>query len=864
MKNFLFKLAFCLTFVSISLMSFAQVQKDEKAVKVDDQYFEMDYGYTRSGDKHVLQGAATIDYSETWNYAQYKTWYLANGYSKYTLKANHDSDKIHGPMSLVYKADVTTTKGDYSKIDCKFTGNFNKGVPNGAFSYSYEDSHGLSNNYGSFTYKNGKLVGAYKISKRFHDRYNAFGVPGKISGTFNQFGQMNGTWTFEREAYDDHLGKRVMFKTVYQFVNGFATAHPEYDTELSKLASQYSSGMITKQDLHKKGIVVSFRELTLYYEAKDGILEDRYIPWDELGSVTFPKEYELDGYKCLERKITFDAAGEKRLIELYKSFTEIETPPLTYLPYDEENEKYYYRAYKSNTDLLKHCVGTPNFAYDDGTFDYAKIYLSDETAKILNDDLKNRFSDEFLSFASSLFSSIANSYSHDRVMFDVNHRKNTDKWLNTDCLTDELIRKFESMGHLVNVEHLPVDESTPAGVKYIVACKYVESTYGEDRLKGYMWKQYYNENYQLIADLTFDENNMKVPCTTLYNEFEDLKVDIDSHKTALNKIFNSGTASDVKEKFESIINTYDQKCRYQNDITELCDIARTTLGQLQHCKAFLEKREKLLQEISKVENAAVAYPEIASAFNTYKNKLDMCWYPDKEDVINYDETISVIKTFTTAVAKAKEIDDNTKAICSMAASLPDVTRSYNTYSNSAKYSWNGNDYSSFDSIISVQENIKAYLPLRQEVEAANVEIVKALSLLIDDSKAYTNYWKGTDLSWKPGSDFKTVLEVKSIQSLTKAFADIKQQIIENNAKLKLLKKNNSKIYSYYNAFYSAQNLTWSPNSIDDKLKTLENVIRIQQGTEDVLNRTDLKMIAKELKENSIADIEMIVNTYVAK
>ena len=82
--------------------------------------------------------------------------------------------------------------------------------------------------------------------------------------------------------------------------------------------------------------------------------------------------------------------------------------------------------------------------------------------------------------------------------------------------------------------------------------------------------------------------------------------------------------------------------------------------------------------------------------------------------------------------------------------------------------------------------------------------------------------------------------------------------------LKLLKKNNSKIYSYYNAFYSAQNLTWSPNSIDDKLKTLENVIRIQQGTEDVLTRTDLKMIAKELKENSIADIEMIVNTYVAK
>lgn len=54
---------------------------------------------------------------------------------------------------------------------------------------------------------------------------------------------------------------------------------------------------------------------------------------------------------------------------------------------------------------------------------------------------------------------------------------------------------------------------------------------------------------------------------------------------------------------------------------------------------------------------------------------------------------------------------------------------------------------------------------------------------------------------------------------------------------------------YYSLFYADQNLLWSKDSMGDLLERLEYITEIQEGTIEILNREDVKTIAKALKSN---------------
>ena len=262
--------------------------------------------YLGSDGKKVFDGPMSV--SCKLNNTNVSVWpYDFTMSGTYTSNFNLAHGKLNGAGTSSYRLNVVKqgrnpeTKSEYYT----FSGNFLKGVPNGAFKMDCNGELKLT-----ATYKNGVLVGSFYYEEVLKQH--------KITGTLTQEGKPTGQWVYKSDAH---------FTRTMQMQNGVLLSERCVDTSnLSPMdtttdaattaaAKSYAAGSISEEELYAKGYIVLEEELMLGEKA--AIALDEYSGF--MG-FTNSKFYEFSGpksvsYKVLSNVNILNEEGIKRVTE---------------------------------------------------------------------------------------------------------------------------------------------------------------------------------------------------------------------------------------------------------------------------------------------------------------------------------------------------------------------------------------------------------------------------------------------------------------------------------------------------------------------------------------------------------------------
>lgn len=294
---------------------FAQRQKTSKPIKVGVFTFDLQYNYI-SKDGHSMEDGpfsakGNKKHEETLYYNHYPITQTIT--IDYNLSGSALQGKLNGALSFSTKAKsnstiyggIEGTKDINNNEQLNISGSFKSGVPHGNFAVTH--TRDGKKNEVNVNYTHGIFTGKYYLKT----------PTSMASGSFDSKGQMTGTWKFEEEVYDGDLGHKVMSKSTVTLLNGVATNHPNYDSQMKSYAQSYASGKISKAELIEKGILVEACDCHL--EEADKCILDDYVPWNQLADWDFTLNDEQTGYEYLKYASTLSDEGLVILVNYWDS-----------------------------------------------------------------------------------------------------------------------------------------------------------------------------------------------------------------------------------------------------------------------------------------------------------------------------------------------------------------------------------------------------------------------------------------------------------------------------------------------------------------------------------------------------------------
>lgn len=218
----------------------------------------MTYSYTVSDDgKRIKNGPISISGRQNWKYDN------SSITGTYTLKASAKNGHLNGLMTVTARYQGVTKKWSGNKIEnlsYSFRGNFLNGIPNGNFT-----SNATGHESVNVTYKNGILVGAYKV--------------GNTRGTLSNSGKMIGVWYLDDDRWEFINGVRISKSSKYE----------ESTPKQIAMAKKYASGAISAEEAKKQGYVPVEDSISLGGWATNALLLDYIANWKKLAHWDFSK-----------------------------------------------------------------------------------------------------------------------------------------------------------------------------------------------------------------------------------------------------------------------------------------------------------------------------------------------------------------------------------------------------------------------------------------------------------------------------------------------------------------------------------------------------------------------------------------------
>lgn len=214
----------------------------------------------------------------------------------YTLSGTYTSNfslahgKLNGAGTSYYKLNVVKqgrtpeTKSEY----CTFSGNFLKGIPNGAFKMDCNGELKLT-----ATYKNGVLVGSFYYEEVLKKH--------KITGTLTQDGKPTGQWVYKSDAHITRTMQMlngVLLSERYVDTSNIRPMDTTTDAATTTVAKSYAAGTINEEELYTKGYLIIEEEFMLGEKAS--IALDQYSGFMGFTNSNF---YEFSGPKSVSYKV---------------------------------------------------------------------------------------------------------------------------------------------------------------------------------------------------------------------------------------------------------------------------------------------------------------------------------------------------------------------------------------------------------------------------------------------------------------------------------------------------------------------------------------------------------------------------------
>lgn len=326
--------------------------------------------YLDDSGNAVLNGPFSVVGKENISGVVYKYWYQASVNGSYNLTGSAKDGMMNGPIALKSSIKLSATNGESSNCTYILNGNFNNGYPHGAFNLSYKDDWDATVNV---NYKNGILVGSYKISAMVDNLLR------DITGTLSQEGKMIGVWKYGGSYEETYVNGVLISKVDGAEGKGTPPA-------MIEKARAYASGQLSKEQLKADNIYVCTDSVDLGMTAWAVILRRDVINWDKLPGYMFSKSAYVK-YEYLTQKLFFSDLGfdtiakelatsicDDRSSNGLSSLTSSQSKLLhgRFVAFDEECNMPFVELHKTS-EWMQYVTG----AKDINTY-YYQVYLTEE------------------------------------------------------------------------------------------------------------------------------------------------------------------------------------------------------------------------------------------------------------------------------------------------------------------------------------------------------------------------------------------------------------------------------------------------------------------------------------------------------
>lgn len=233
----------------------------------------------------------------------------------YTSTTNFAHGKLNGASASSYKLNVRKlgsnpeTKVEYQT----FSGNFLKGVPNGAFKMDCNGELKLT-----VTYNKGTLVGAFY--------YEEVLAKHKITGTLSSDGKPTGQWVYKSDAHITRTMQMlngVLISERYVDTSNIRPMDTTTEASVAEMAKRYASGAISESELYAQGYIILEEELMLGDKVSVALKDySGFIGFTNSAAYEFSNPNKVP-FKVLSKVNVLNDEGVKRVTELILELDEL-------------------------------------------------------------------------------------------------------------------------------------------------------------------------------------------------------------------------------------------------------------------------------------------------------------------------------------------------------------------------------------------------------------------------------------------------------------------------------------------------------------------------------------------------------------
>ena len=310
--------------------------------------------------------------------------------ANYSFKANYTKGRINGLMTCSYREQLSRLSKSETETT-NVSGSFSNGIPNGNFSITYNGKTILK-----ATYKNGNLVGYFKINSLYNREF------ANISGTLTSDGKLNGKWI-------DDSG----YTRNYLFQNGVLIKKSDKESSTkpitSELSRKYASGTITEEELFKKNYIVKTDSFKLGDYASDVIISFKQYDLSDFGGYDLTKNNNPK-YKYLQEIARLTEKGFNQVLSEINNYAK--NRDLSWFNTISPNRKgeIFIQENGHHYLLFGEARNKELYTYIPYQYYYEKILISNEEYTKLNEAMSKALKDNALNIYQYALGDIINDY----------------------------------------------------------------------------------------------------------------------------------------------------------------------------------------------------------------------------------------------------------------------------------------------------------------------------------------------------------------------------------------------------------------------------------------------------------------------
>lgn len=379
------------TLLSISL--FAQRQKITEKYNVPSTTAPLwgnktFYYITGEDGKNIKDGPFNVTANDNSSY--YVNYENVKINANYSFKANYAKGRINGLMTCSYREHISSLSNSDTETT-NVNGSFSRGIPNGNFSITHNGKTVLK-----ATYKNGNLVGYFKINSLYNREF------ANISGTLTSDGKLNGKWVDDGGYTHNYL-----------FQNGVLIKKSDKESSTkpmtSELSRKYASGTITEEELFKKNYIVKTDSFKLGDYAADVIISFKQYDLSDFGGYDLTKNNNPK-YKYLQEIARLTEKGFNQVLSEINNYAKNRhlswfntiSPDNQGEIFIQENGHHYLLFGESRNKEL--------YTYIPSQYYYEKILISNEEYTKLNETMSKALKNNALNIYQYALGDVLNDY----------------------------------------------------------------------------------------------------------------------------------------------------------------------------------------------------------------------------------------------------------------------------------------------------------------------------------------------------------------------------------------------------------------------------------------------------------------------